>query len=215
MPCSFRPARAAIPGQRRGVRICGPDALDQVVREYDVHGQGEILDPRRFLASDAYRPLPTLVAAARELLHQGNATANKTGGGRDRQCSRSRFRNRARGGANPYTASCVVDRRPWRGQDVGRAASCAFALHRRSCDSTRGREADRTGRFPVGQWSVGRGAAVRVSRRRWGRAHVCPRRQGLREASQHRGETRAVGTCAGLRRGAAGLRRGDGRLQTS
>lgn len=58
-------------GHRRGVRICGPDALDQVVREYDVHGQGEILDPRRFLARDAYRPLPTLVAAARELLIKG------------------------------------------------------------------------------------------------------------------------------------------------
>jgi len=58
-------------GHRRGVRICGPDALDEVVREYDVRGQGEILDPRRFLSSDAYRPLPTLVAAARELLIHG------------------------------------------------------------------------------------------------------------------------------------------------
>lgn len=58
-------------GYRRGVRICGPDALDEVVREYDVLGQSEILDPRRFLSSGAYRPLPTLVAAARELLTHG------------------------------------------------------------------------------------------------------------------------------------------------
>ena len=58
-------------GCRRGVRICGPDALDEVVREYDVYGQGEILDRRRFLSSDAYRPLPTLVAAARELFSNG------------------------------------------------------------------------------------------------------------------------------------------------
>lgn len=58
-------------GSRRGVRICGPDALDAVVREYDVRGEGEILDPRRFLSGDAYRPLPTLVAAARELFTKG------------------------------------------------------------------------------------------------------------------------------------------------
>lgn len=58
-------------GFRRGVRICGPDALDAVVGEYDVRGEGEILDPRRFLSNDAYRPLPTLVAAARELFTKG------------------------------------------------------------------------------------------------------------------------------------------------
>jgi len=58
-------------GVRRGVRICGPDALDGVIREYDIRGQGEILDPRRFLSGDAYRPLPTLVAAARELFTDG------------------------------------------------------------------------------------------------------------------------------------------------
>jgi hypothetical protein len=58
-------------GHRRGVRICGPDALDQVVREYDANGTGEVLDPRRFLSSEAYRPLPTLVAAARELFAKG------------------------------------------------------------------------------------------------------------------------------------------------
>ena len=58
-------------GYRRGVRICGPDALDEVVVEYDARGHGDTLDPRRFLANDAYRPLPTLVAAARELFTHG------------------------------------------------------------------------------------------------------------------------------------------------
>jgi hypothetical protein len=58
-------------GHRRGVRICGPDMLDQVVSELDVAGHGELLDPRRFLSGDAYRPLPTLVAAARELFLKG------------------------------------------------------------------------------------------------------------------------------------------------
>ena len=58
-------------GHRRGVRICGPDVLDEVVREYDVRGHGTIVDRGRFLSSDAYRPLPTLVAAARELFTGG------------------------------------------------------------------------------------------------------------------------------------------------
>lgn len=58
-------------GYIRGVRVCGPDALDAVVDEYDVRGIGEVVDARRFLSSDAYRPLPTLVAAARELFLRG------------------------------------------------------------------------------------------------------------------------------------------------
>lgn len=58
-------------GSRRGVRICGPDVLDRVVAEFDVAHSGQLLDPARFLAGDAYRPLPTLVAAARELFRTG------------------------------------------------------------------------------------------------------------------------------------------------
>ncbi len=77
--CEFRQVHALLVptgargdfGLRRGVRICGPDALDKVVQEYDVTGQGEVLDRHRFLSSSAYRPLPTLVAAARELLTKG------------------------------------------------------------------------------------------------------------------------------------------------
>lgn len=58
-------------GTRRGVRICGPDALDMVVAEFDITRSGHLLEPARFLAGDAYRPLPTLVAAARELFRTG------------------------------------------------------------------------------------------------------------------------------------------------
>jgi hypothetical protein len=58
-------------GTIRGVRVCGPDALDRVVDEYDGCYGGRVVDPRRFLSSDAYRPLPTLVAAARELFLKG------------------------------------------------------------------------------------------------------------------------------------------------
>ena len=59
-------------GIRRGVRICGPDALDRIIADLDVPGTGRLLDPARFLAGDAYRPLPTLVAAARELFRTGS-----------------------------------------------------------------------------------------------------------------------------------------------
>lgn len=55
----------------RGVRICGPDVLDEVVNEYDLRRQREPVDPSRFLSNDAYRPLPTLVTAARELFLRG------------------------------------------------------------------------------------------------------------------------------------------------
>jgi hypothetical protein len=58
-------------GESRGVRICGPDVLEAVLHEYDVAASGELLDARRFLSGDAYRPLPTLVAAARELFANG------------------------------------------------------------------------------------------------------------------------------------------------
>jgi hypothetical protein len=53
-------------GTRLGVRVVGPDILDHVI--------GELCDPgvqpisrEQFLAADAYRPLPTIVEAAREL----------------------------------------------------------------------------------------------------------------------------------------------------
>lgn len=77
--CEDRPVHALLVptgargdlGTRRGVRICGPDALDAVIAELDATHLGRLLEPARFLAGDAYRPLPTLVAAARELFRTG------------------------------------------------------------------------------------------------------------------------------------------------
>lgn len=86
--CEARPVHALLVptgargdcGTRRGVRICGPDALDAVVSEFDRGADGgRVLDPRRFLAGDAYRPLPTLVAAARELFRTGTLRRVKRG----------------------------------------------------------------------------------------------------------------------------------------
>src|SRR5690242_928964 len=56
----------------RGVRVCGPDVLDKIIAEYDVRTLREVIDRRQFLSSDAYRPLPTLVSAARELFLKGS-----------------------------------------------------------------------------------------------------------------------------------------------
>lgn len=78
--CEHRPVHALLVptgargdlGARRGVRICGPDTLDAVVAEFDTSHTGRLLEPARFLSGDAYRPLPTLVAAARELFRTGS-----------------------------------------------------------------------------------------------------------------------------------------------
>jgi hypothetical protein len=54
-------------GKDGGVHVTGPDALDALVTELVAHHPGPLLDRERFLDESAYRPLPTLVAAAREL----------------------------------------------------------------------------------------------------------------------------------------------------
>lgn len=73
--CADRPVHAllvptrarGLVGTRQGVHICGPDALDDIIRRLSRSGEPPI-ERSRFLAENAYRPLPTLVAAARELL---------------------------------------------------------------------------------------------------------------------------------------------------
>jgi hypothetical protein len=58
-------------GEVRGVHICGPDELNVLVRELDESSDGMLIERERFLSVDAYRPLPTLVKAARELFSNG------------------------------------------------------------------------------------------------------------------------------------------------
>jgi hypothetical protein len=62
-------------GEERGVHICGPDGLDSLIARFDANARGgERLSVARFLDQDAYRPLPSLVRAARELFQTGNLT---------------------------------------------------------------------------------------------------------------------------------------------
>lgn len=59
-------------GTMNGVRVMGPDAIDGFLAGLTQAGARGRVTASEFLAPDAYRPLPTLVAAARELFHQGD-----------------------------------------------------------------------------------------------------------------------------------------------
>jgi len=62
------PTRAAADEEiRDGVHIVGPAGLDKLLRAF-AKSTASALTPEAFLREDAYRPLPTLVQAARELL---------------------------------------------------------------------------------------------------------------------------------------------------
>lgn len=55
-----------------GVHVTGPDALGELVARITEAHPTPIIDRAAFLSADAYRPLPTLVEAARELLRTGS-----------------------------------------------------------------------------------------------------------------------------------------------
>ncbi len=56
-------------GERSGIQICGPDALDAVLAQFGrLPGEAPV-SVAAFLANDAYAPLPSLMEAARELFH--------------------------------------------------------------------------------------------------------------------------------------------------
>jgi len=58
-------------GKHAGVHIAGPDAVDGLVDDLEDDPKFPPLSPEEFLAESAYRPLPTLVQAARELFNSG------------------------------------------------------------------------------------------------------------------------------------------------
>ena len=57
--------------QESGVHVAGPDALDGLIAQITAHDSGPLIARDQFLAESAYRPLPTLVEAARELFQSG------------------------------------------------------------------------------------------------------------------------------------------------
>lgn len=77
--CDGRPVYAALMlmnakgrlGTTGGVEVIGPDALDELASELDARAPAQPVGRSAFLNPDAYRPLPTIVAAARELMETG------------------------------------------------------------------------------------------------------------------------------------------------
>ena len=64
-------------GMTAGVEVIGPDALDDLVSDLDTDDPKGSIRRHAFLDADAYRPLPTLVQAARELMETGELRAIK------------------------------------------------------------------------------------------------------------------------------------------
>jgi len=58
-------------GVRGGVHVTGPDGLDALIQKLQPDWGKSVLTASEFLSEDAYRPLPTLVHAARELMRTG------------------------------------------------------------------------------------------------------------------------------------------------
>lgn len=77
--CDGRPVYAALMlmnargrlGSTAGVEVIGPDALDDLASDLDARAPSQPISRPAFLNPDAYRPLPTIVAAARELMATG------------------------------------------------------------------------------------------------------------------------------------------------
>ena len=59
-------------GESQGVHVVGPDAVDSLVVRLTASSASSHLTRDLFLSEEAYRPLPTLVEAARELFERGD-----------------------------------------------------------------------------------------------------------------------------------------------
>ena len=63
--------RKGYQGQKNQVHIAGPDSIDKLIAQLESKTPTDVISPEEFLAEEAYRPMPTLVQAARELFHSG------------------------------------------------------------------------------------------------------------------------------------------------
>jgi hypothetical protein len=63
--------RSGRAGETAGVAVIGPDGIDQLAAELDAQTPVNPISRVAFLDPEAYRPLPTIVEAARELMEHG------------------------------------------------------------------------------------------------------------------------------------------------
>lgn len=76
--CVLIPTRAkGFLGRSQGVEIMGPDVLADFCSTIERTAQCPPIDPATFLSIERYRPLPSLVRAARELFNTGDLTRIK------------------------------------------------------------------------------------------------------------------------------------------
>jgi hypothetical protein len=64
-------SRSGRAGVTAGVEVIGPDVIDQLAAELDAQTPVNPISRAAFLDPEAYRPLPTIVEAARELMERG------------------------------------------------------------------------------------------------------------------------------------------------
>ena len=78
--CANRPVHGAVVltdasgyiGSDAGIHVLGIDAVDGLAHQLNVQDAQAIVVPGRFLATDAYRPLPSLIESARSLFEHGD-----------------------------------------------------------------------------------------------------------------------------------------------
>ena len=169
-------------GERCGVHILGPDALDEFIEQLSKESAESPVPAEQFLAEEAYRPLPTLVKAARELFHRGDLTPIQ----RARAFTDPAVNEIARIiheaakthshhlGPRHRSAGCR--------QDVGWPQSRPCTLHRRLSSAASGRDAHGSGGLSLGESPTSRRSSVRVEGCWRGWEDVRERRPGLREA---------------------------------
>jgi Schlafen group 3, DNA/RNA helicase domain len=78
--CAERPVDGALVlvgakgrlGEQGGIHVVGIDAVDELVDELDQSAPGTPVEAEHFLQEEAYRPLPSLIEAARVLMETGD-----------------------------------------------------------------------------------------------------------------------------------------------
>ena len=119
-------------GSDAGIHVLGIDAVDSLAHQLNVHDAQAIVVPGRSLASDAYRPLPSLIESARSLFEHGDLPRIHRAAAATEPALQSHLRDHPRGGTNSDATPDPADGRPGIGQDARRPSGCTLQVARRS-----------------------------------------------------------------------------------
>ena len=190
-----------------GVHVSGPDALDELVLRLTPEDDVAVVDPDVFLREEAYRPLPSLVEAARELFRTGELRRIEKAAAQTQPAIDHIARvihNAAESGARRLVLVTGVP-------GAGKTLVGLRTVHSHFLDDL---AVDRGNGKPTAPavFLSGNGPLVEVLQVRaagwwWRREDVRSRREGIRAAPLGRKRPRAERTRSRLRRGAACVRR--------